>query len=92
MNRSAGLTLIEVLVAIFILALIAGSFLTSYGFAHKHNTKAETVLMASFIAQTKDGGTAVHGCSFCLQTGQRSYGTGRFRVLYTDLVSALSFG
>ncbi|NLX70598.1 MAG: prepilin-type N-terminal cleavage/methylation domain-containing protein [Clostridiales bacterium] len=53
MNRSAGLTLIEVLVAIFILALIAGSFLTSYGFAHKHNTKAETVLMASFIAQTK---------------------------------------
>ena len=53
MIKSSGLTLIEILVTIFILALIAGSLLTAYGFSFRHNYEAESLLKASFVAQTK---------------------------------------
>ncbi|MGI6188627.1 MAG: type II secretion system protein [Clostridiales bacterium] len=53
MNKTRGMTLIEILAALSILALIAGFLLTSYGFSFKHNKKAERMLRASFIAQTK---------------------------------------
>lgn len=53
MTKSEGLTFIEILVAIFILALIAGSLLTAYGFSFKHNKEAELLLKATFVAQTK---------------------------------------
>lgn len=53
MIKNSGMTLIEILIAISIIALIAGSMLTVFSFSTRRNMESEQVLSATFIAQRK---------------------------------------